>query len=130
MLVPRRSLSLGAAAAAELGVRRHERRGAIVAWYIPGILLLSILPLPLLFRSIVPQKASWILALAAFASVGLAVGFFCLWEWLEYPVLAYLDGITYGCLALTAGLGLLNRRLSPRDSQANGEMVDESRREE
>jgi hypothetical protein len=78
-----------------------------------GALLLSILPMPVILRYTSPQTAPWAAALTTVGSAILAVGFFCLWQWLQYPVLAYLDAILYGLFAVQAVLVLVVRRLNP-----------------
>jgi hypothetical protein len=71
---------------------------------------LSVVPLLLIFRLLHPKTAHWISLLGSLGSVALAVSFFWLWQWLEHPVLAYVDAIVYGCIALLAILVPINRR--------------------
>jgi putative effector of murein hydrolase len=78
---------------------------------------LSVLPLPLIFRSLHPKTAVWISVLVSLGSVALAVAFFLLWQWLQHPLLAYLDAIVYGLLALLAPLVAINGRLSTSGKQ-------------
>jgi|GEM_PF-6611291 len=82
-----------------------------------GALLLSILPMPAILRYTGPHTAPGVAALTAAGSAILAAGFFCLWQWLQYPVLAYVDAILYGLFAVQALLVLLVRRLNPASGQ-------------
>ncbi len=49
--------------------------------------------------------------LVGLGSAALAVGFFWLWQRLQHPLLAYIDAIVYGGLALLATFVLINRWL-------------------
>jgi hypothetical protein len=64
--------------------------------------VLSLAPLPLIFRCLHPKAALGISVLVGLASVVLAVSFFWLWQWLQHPLIAYLDATLYGLLALQA----------------------------
>jgi hypothetical protein len=79
-----------------------------------GLILLSILPLPLVLRCCDPKTATWLAILTSVCSAGLAACFFCLWQWLQYPVLAYLDAIVYGLWSLAAALGVVAKCLRQR----------------
>jgi hypothetical protein len=81
------------------------------------IAALSIVPLPLISRCLHPKTALWISVLVGFSSAALAVTFFCLWQWALHPVLAYLDAIVYGLLALLVPLVAINGRVIPSDKQ-------------
>jgi hypothetical protein len=75
--------------------------GAMVVW----VLLLSwIVP------RLTPKTPTWLLSLIAAGSVALMVSFFCLYQWVGYPVLAYIDSITFGLVALLAASLLLVKR--------------------
>jgi hypothetical protein len=77
----------------------------------------SIVPLPLIFRCLQAKTALWVTALVALCCAALAVTFFLLWQWSQHPVLAYVDAIVYGLLALLAPLVAINGRLIRRDEQ-------------
>ena len=85
---------------------------------------LSLAPLLLVFRwlsyrMLHSKSAAWISldVLMVLGCAALAVGFFWMWQSLEHPVLAYLDGIVYALLALLAALVPISRWLRTRDTQ-------------
>lgn len=85
---------------------------------------LSLAPLLLIFRWLThrmlhPKSAAWISldVLMGLGCAALAVGFFWMWQSLEHPVLAYLDGILYALLALLAALVPITRWLRMRETQ-------------
>ena len=86
--------------------------GAMVFWI---FLLCLILP------RLRPKTSSRLLALIAVGSAAAAVGFFCLYRWAGYAILAYGDSITLGLIALLAALLLWQKQLSPGDKQLNPE---------
>jgi hypothetical protein len=69
----------------------------------------------LIFRLLLPKTALWISLLCGLGSAALAVSFFWLWQWLEHPVIAYVDAIVYGSLALQAILVPVCRGLGVYD---------------
>jgi hypothetical protein len=91
-----------------------------------GVLLLSILPLYVLFRYDNYKSPRWVIALAGAVSAVLAVVFYLVWQRLQYPVLAYVDAGIYGLFALQAVTLLVATRaarragvnLGPRDPKA------------
>jgi hypothetical protein len=85
---------------------------------------LSLAPLLLIFRwqthrMLHSKSATWISldVLMVLGCAALAVGFFWMWQSLEHPVLAYLDGIVYALLALLAALVPITRWLRTRETQ-------------
>jgi hypothetical protein len=74
---------------------------------------LSIVPLALIPRWLYPKTAIWVSVLVALGSVVLAVGSFWLFQWLQLPVLAYLDAIVYALIGCWATLNAVNRRSIP-----------------
>jgi hypothetical protein len=75
------------------------------------IAALSIAPLPLLSRCVAPRTPPWKSVLASLGATLLAVSFFWLWHWAHHPVLAYLDAILYGLIALLAPLVAVSERV-------------------
>lgn len=85
---------------------------------------ISLAPLLLIFRWLThrmlhAKSAAWISldVLMVVGCAALAVGFFWMWESLEHPMLAYLDGIVYVLLALLAALVPITRWLRTRETQ-------------
>jgi hypothetical protein len=85
---------------------------------------LSLAPLLLIFRWLNyrmfhSKSAVWINLdmLMCLGCAALAVGFFWMWQSLEHPVLAYLDGIVYVLLALLAALVPITRWLRTHETQ-------------
>ena len=85
---------------------------------------LSLAPLLVIFRWLTyrmfhSKSAVWISldVLMVLSCAALAVGFFWMWQSLEHPVLAYLDGIVYVLLALQAALVPITRWLRTRETQ-------------
>jgi hypothetical protein len=76
---------------------------------------LSIAPLPLIYRWLLPKSAIWVSVLLGVGSAALAVCFFGMWRYLEHPVLAYLDALVYGLLALLFPLVAFNGRWTVRN---------------
>jgi hypothetical protein len=66
-----------------------------------------------------PETATWALALIAVGCAASAVTFFCLYRWASWPVLAYLEAITFGVFALQAVFALCVKRLRLRPGPAN-----------
>jgi hypothetical protein len=60
-----------------------------------------------------PATPSWGLALVAAGCAAAAVGFFRLYQWAGWPVMAYLDAVTFGLFALLAVLALWLKWRSP-----------------
>jgi hypothetical protein len=79
--------------------------------------VLSIAPLPLILRFLHPKIGGLTSLSLGLGCTALAVTFFWLWQWSQHPVLAYLDAIVYGLLALLAPLLALGERLRQRDEQ-------------
>jgi hypothetical protein len=81
---------------------------------------LSIAPLLLIFRLPIyrwhhPKTGIWMRVLVALGCVALAVGFFWMWQYLQHPVIAYLDAIVYGLCGLQALLvPLVNGKIEPK----------------
>jgi hypothetical protein len=82
-----------------------------------AIVALSILPLALICRWLHPRTAIWISVLVVLGSLMLAVGSFWLFQWLQLPVLAYVDAIMYAFITCWAALNAVNRWLIPSDEQ-------------
>jgi ABC-type branched-subunit amino acid transport system permease subunit len=98
---------------------RHECGGTIVDVVASAVMLLSILLIPLLWRYSVPKTTTWKIVLTAGCWAVLAAGFFFLWHWLGYPVLAYLDAVVYGLGSLTAALVVISEWSRPKDDLPN-----------
>jgi hypothetical protein len=80
-----------------------------------GLALLSLLPLPLILHYVHPKIGLGVCVVVVLVSVTIAVALFCLWQWLQQPVLAYLDAAMYGLIAVLAILLLLVHRWTPAD---------------
>jgi hypothetical protein len=72
-------------------------------------------PLPLLLPRIRPTSAVWVNVLLGLGCAALAVSFYWLWQWLDQPLLAYLDVLVYGLYALLAAFCGGSRRHLPAD---------------
>ena len=94
-----------------------------------GAMALWVLLLAWVVPRLNPKTPAWLLAIIAVGSVALSVGFFCLFQWVGYPVLAYVDSITLGLIALLAVLLHRQRWSSPRD-EPRGPVTGESQAEE
>jgi hypothetical protein len=96
----------------------------VVVYVVMG---LSVLVMIWIAPRLVPRTAAWLLALLAVGCAALAVGFFWVYRWAGYPVLAYLDGIVFGLGAVQAVLVLWLRRLTPGGERPIVEAGGESR---
>jgi hypothetical protein len=74
-----------------------------------------------------PDSAAWALALIAVGCGAAAVGFFCLYRWAGWPVIAWVDAIIFGAFALQAVFSLwikcLRLRPGPADAGGSGEQA-------
>ena len=95
-----------------------------------GVMGLSVLLMLWIIPRIVPKTPAWLLVLIALGSAALAGGFFCAYQWAGYPVLAYIDGITFGLFAVQAALSLWLRRLAPSAEPWGAGSAGESRASE
>jgi hypothetical protein len=71
-----------------------------------------------------PDTATWALALIAVGCGASAVTLFCLYQWVGWPALAYLQAIIFGAFALHAVFALCIRWLRLKPVPAN---TDEQR---
>jgi hypothetical protein len=61
----------------------------------------------------VPETARWVLALIAVGFGASAVGFFLLFQWADWPAMAYLHAIGTGLLSLLKAVGLWGKCSHP-----------------
>jgi hypothetical protein len=110
-------LLLAVAGGLAWSVAAGDRESA--AWLAMGawVLLLS-----LVVPWTAPETPAWVLALIAVGCGASAVGFFRLYQWAGWPVMAYLDAISTGAYSLLAALvlGVKWSRPDPRPGGAEG----------
>ncbi|HEY7311980.1 MAG TPA: hypothetical protein VH643_21635 [Gemmataceae bacterium] len=92
-----------------------------------GVMGLSVLLMLWIVPRIVPKTPAWLLVLIALGCAALAAGFFYAYQWAGYPVLAYIDGITFGLFAVQAAFSLWLRRLAPSGEPLGARSAGESR---
>jgi hypothetical protein len=72
-----------------------------------------------------PETAAWILVLIAVGCGASAVGFFRLYQWAGWPVMAYVDAISTGAVSLLAAVNLWVKPSRPShcpgDAEGRGE---------
>jgi hypothetical protein len=76
-----------------------------------GSMALWIILLAWIVLRLGPKSSTRMLALIAVGCAALAIGFFWVYQWAGYPILAYVDSITFGLNSLLAVLLLWQRWL-------------------
>jgi hypothetical protein len=66
-----------------------------------------------------PDTAAWALALIVVGCAAAALGLFCVYQWVGWPLVAYVEAGTFGAFALQATLWLFVKRFRLRPGPEN-----------